>query len=177
MSKTFGQILKQIRKEQGLTSNEMAKILGIPQSTYSKYETDKMKKVDWKILQKVNAMANMDITQYEDVTTFMQCKVQLIEKLMLYNEALNEIESLQNYLKQLEISEEENCFKLIYHENEYIISKKGFQGTITLYSIVASFISELLSAIKDEIVKNEFNEVLIFAYTQYAKLRDEIFTK
>ena len=37
----MGETLKKLRKEKNLSQTEIAKILGIPQKTYSDYETDK----------------------------------------------------------------------------------------------------------------------------------------
>ncbi len=39
----FGEILKSLRKEKGLTQIELSKLLNLDKSTIGKYETDKIK--------------------------------------------------------------------------------------------------------------------------------------
>ncbi len=47
MSNNFGEILKNIRKERGLTATKLSKMLGISQSNLCKIETGKTKKIDY----------------------------------------------------------------------------------------------------------------------------------
>lgn len=63
MSNNFGEILKNVRKENGLKGFEFSKILGIPQSTLSKIERGKTKRIDPNIVFKIYQVFNIDANQ------------------------------------------------------------------------------------------------------------------
>ncbi len=63
MSNNFGEILKNVRKEKGLKGLEFSKILGIPQSTLSKIERGKTKRIDPNIVCKIYQVFNIDANQ------------------------------------------------------------------------------------------------------------------
>lgn len=56
-------ILKNVRKEKGLKGFELSKILGIPQSTLSKIERGKTKRIDPNIVFKICQVFNIDANQ------------------------------------------------------------------------------------------------------------------
>ena len=94
MSNNFGEILKNIRKERGLTNSKFSKLLGISESALSKMETNKTKSIDFDMVQKIYQVFGIEpnrlfgivpkqnlISKSDNIS--MQ-KVQELEMLMAY---------------------------------------------------------------------------------------------
>lgn len=63
MSNNFGEILKNIRKERGLTATKLSKMLGISQSNLCKIETGKTKKIDYDMVSRICQVLDVDANQ------------------------------------------------------------------------------------------------------------------
>ncbi len=94
MSNNFGEILKNIRKERGLTAIKFSKILGISPSMLSKMESNKTKSIDFDMVHKIYHVFGIDPNQlfgimpkqdpiFKDSNISMQ-KVQELEMVLDY---------------------------------------------------------------------------------------------
>ena len=63
MSNNFGEILKNLRKERGLTAVKFSKILGIPQNMLSRMEINKTKGIDFDMVHKIYQIFGIEPNQ------------------------------------------------------------------------------------------------------------------
>lgn len=188
MPKTFGKILKEARKQQGLKAMDVSKAAGISQSTYSKYENDEKKFVsieDVRVLCAVlhidaNQLFNLDTDEFVAISNDgSSYKQKLMQQL---NSCIDEIkgtdcELLKGYVEELKFKEEENTIELEYCRVKCVFKKNDPFKLIPLCCIISKFISRILDAIEEEFTKNGFNSKLVRLYVQCENILDSIYSK
>lgn len=87
MSNNFGEILKKLRKERGLTGTDFSRKLGITQSTLCKMETGKIKKIDFDMVSRICQVLNVDANQIFGIVPRFHYDIQ------------NEVEELKSTLE------------------------------------------------------------------------------
>lgn len=172
MPKTFGEVLKEMRKEIGVNAKKMAKILGITQSQYSKYENNYLKRVDWSLAEKVLPYIKLD-----GEIEYTKYKKELIQRIEDINNKTFEINNpeLNEYLGNLEIKDinESGYYVLNYSNKQYRINKNGISNIVSLCFILLLFISGILPILQDAITKN-FDPKLVQIYALYDALKNDI---
>ena len=129
MSKTFGEILKEARKNKHLTSFEAAKLLQIPQSTYSKYENDNTVNVNIELLKRICTVFEVDI--FRDLGGYD------IEQINVESKG----EDKEALIKQLKF-----CNDKILKILQEMITRKGFdEELINLYVSYQKFRDDILT--------------------------------
>lgn len=97
--KEFGERLKKLRKERGLTQSQVANDLGIAQPTIYKYEKG-LRNAPMSVLQKFANYFEMSITELIGVPTpSINDESEWIEEIKSYNLSKNEIDELMNYVR------------------------------------------------------------------------------
>lgn len=114
MSKTFGEILKEAREKRTLTALEFSKMIGIPQSTLSRLETNKAQKISaekiFTICQTLDIDANelfgiktkkiknsINMKKAEELKKALEDVKEKFQKLVVRDKRINEILDLINY--------------------------------------------------------------------------------
>ena len=87
MSNNFGEILKNLRKERGLTITKLSKMLGISPSTLCKMEAGKTKKIDFDMVSRICQVLNVDANQIFGIVPKFHSDIQ------------NEVEELKSTLE------------------------------------------------------------------------------
>lgn len=95
--KNFGQRLKQLRKEHGLTQTQLAEVIDVTQSSIYHYEKGN-RKIPMSVLEKFAAFFEMSMSELIDVQPVTN-EHTYIDEIKSYNLSENEIHDLMNYLR------------------------------------------------------------------------------
>lgn len=134
MSNNFGEILKNIRKENGLTQLRLAQILDIAQSSVNKIENGKVKRVDLDTCCKIWNIFNINANQLLG----METKENLITKCDCNNtlQKAKELENGLNYvkeeLKKLEL-QDKRVFEIRNVVNGFVLDTNLVDGRVQIY--------------------------------------------
>ena len=134
MSNNFGEILKNIRKENGLTQLRLAQILDIAQSSVNKIENGKVKRVDLDTCCKIWNIFNINANQLLG----METKENLITKCDCNNtlQKAKELENGLNYvkeeLKKLEL-QDKRVFEIRNVINGFVLDTNLVDGRVQIY--------------------------------------------
>jgi transcriptional regulator with XRE-family HTH domain len=189
MPNNFGEILRALRKERGLTAVQLSKMINISQSKISKIETGKYKKIDPDLVQKIYRMFNVSADQilglkdrddscYTKVINLPQKKAEDLKnalayareefsKLTLQDERVSEIIDVLDSFS-IELNPDGNNVSIICHRG--FIHGGWLTESQTSYALVLmSFFSELCYKAKrvvKKIQKTEYS-IAINALTSY----------
>lgn len=123
MKETFGEYIRKLRVENGLTLTQLAAYLGIDSGALSKIENG-MKKLDEKVLPKIAEKFNLDLEILKNEFVSEQIAYKIYES-NCSNEVLQLTEKKINYIKQrnvkqinLTFKESQNAYKRIYFKSK-----------------------------------------------------------
>lgn len=186
MPKTFGEVLKEARKQQGVRALYVVKAIGMNQSTYSKYENDERKNVSIEDVRRIctflhidaNQLFNLNVDEIIIISEGVEYKRKLIEQL---NTCIKEIrntdcESLKKYLEEMKIIDKENTFEIIYQQTNFFFIKNNSFGLIALCCIINNYINDVLRKLEEEMTK-KFDKKLIRLYVQCEDILNNILSK
>lgn len=184
MSKTFGNVLKEARIQQGLRALDVVKATGINQSTYSKYENDEVKNVSIENVGRLCAFLHIDANQLFNlndnenviISEGVEYKRKLIEQL---NTCIEQIENADcEYLKECleKIKIKENTVEIEYQQKKFSFGKDDSFKVITLCCIINDYINDVLKKIEEEMTK-KFDKKLIRLYVQCEDILNDILSK
>ena len=189
MPNNFGGILRALRKERGLTAVQLSKMINISQSTISKIETGKYKKIDPNLIQKIYRMFNVSADQIlgledkddscytkainlpqkkaEDLKNALVYAREEFSKLTLQDERVSEITDVLGSFS-IELNPDGNNVSVICHRG--FIQGGWLSESQTSYALVLmNFFSELCYKAKkvaNKIQKTEYS-IAINALTSY----------
>lgn len=189
MPNNFGGILRALRKERGLTAVQLSKMINISQSTISKIETGKYKKIDPNLIQKIYRMFNVSADQIlgledkddscytkainlpqkkaEDLKNALVYAREEFSKLTLQDERVSEITDVLDSFS-IELNPDGNNVSVICHRG--FIQGGWLSESQTSYALVLmNFFSELCYKAKkvaNKIQKTEYS-IAINALTSY----------
>ena len=189
MPKTFGEILKSVREKQNLKQKDFAKILGVNQSTYSKYENGEMKRGDTIIetIYRIYNIYNIEPNELLDIkssiisdtgtASYYDYKSEIFHKLIKLNEEIEatDYDELKEIRNTIIIKDTGLRFEIEYKGEQLVILKDSKFDIITTVSIVTQFISEMLNRMETVIEKEKFDERLIRSYIGYKDIVKEYF--
>ena len=186
MPKTFGEVLKESRKQQGVRAIDVVKATGISQSTYSKYENDERKNVLVEDVRRfctflhidANQLFNLNVDEIVIINEGVEYKRKLIEQL---NVCIAEIEntdceSLKKYLEEMKIKDEENTVEIEYQQKKFSFGKNDSFKMITLCCIINNYMNDILRKLEEEMTK-KFDKKLIRLYVQCENVLNDILSK
>ena len=180
---SFGKILKTARKKKNLKSGEVAKKLGMSQSTYSKYEHDEMKGIPIGLVKKICICLEIDAnTLFLDTEEFefdypkknvsyseISIK-EIIEKFKTCIGQTMEIPELVNESEKVTITDSKICFNMRYHfQPEYDLEKLNPYGLCCMIFIFSSKMLDKINEVCDTI-PGGMDGNLARAYASYTNL-------
>ena len=190
MSKNFGKILKEAREQQGLKAIEVSRAAGINQSTYSKIETGKAKRLSFEELGRLLEFLRMDANQLFDLNSVdeigprvergIDYKGKLISQLKNCIEAIKETKNqlLIKLAEEIVINEDEDTIRIAYqHKKDFLFRKDDSLNLIPLCCITSLFLNEVLKVTEKEISETAFDPQLIPLYVQCEDILNDIFSK
>ena len=126
MPDNFGEILKNIRKENDLTQLRFAQILGIPHSSLNKIENGKVKRVNLDMLCKICHIFNINANQLLGIET----KENLIPKKT--KELKDRLNYVEEELKKLEL-QDKNVFEIRNVINDFVLDTNWVDGRVRIH--------------------------------------------
>lgn len=97
--KEFGERLKQLRKERGVTQSQIAEALGIAQPTIYKYEKG-IRKIPMSVLQKFANYFELSMSELIGTQPVMSAEEPAwLEEIKAYNLSNDEVNDLMNYVR------------------------------------------------------------------------------
>lgn len=189
MPKTFGEILKEARNQQGLKAMDVCMGTGISQQVYSKIETGKTKRISFEDLGRLCSFLHIDANQLfglnsvdeiiPRVAVGIDYKQKIISQLKDCIEAIKETKSqlLIKLAEEIVINEVENAIEIAYQERKYLFNKYDSLGVVAVCCITSLFLNEVLKVTEKEISENEFDLKLVRLYVQCENILNDILSK
>ena len=97
MSNNFGEILKNLRKEKGLTAIKFSNMLHISQSKLSKLETGKTERIDLDIVRSIYQVFGVDVNQLFGI---MREQNPILKDNNIFAQKVQELEMVLSYLEE-----------------------------------------------------------------------------
>lgn len=134
MSNNFGEILKNIRKENGLTQRRLGQILDISQSSLNKIENGQNKKVDLDIVRKICHIFNISANQLLGIESkenlIPECDYKnTLQKVKKLEEGLNYV---KEELKKLEL-QDKRVFEIRNAIDDFVLDTNVVDGRVRIY--------------------------------------------
>lgn len=188
MSKTFGEILKEARKEQNLKAIDVTRATGINQVTYSKYEAGKTKRISIEGARNLceflhidaNQLFGVNVDEIVPINAEINYKRKIVRQLKDYINLIKEmdIEVLTKLLEEIAIEEGEDTIEIAYqHEKYFLFGKNDSFNLIPLCCITSLFLQDTLKVIEQEVSKSGFNAKLARLYVQGENILNDILSK
>ena len=172
MSKNFGEILKEIRMDLGITGTKMGQILGVTQSCYSKYENDVITSVSADTAIKViDCLKLMQVDKSKEECDYY---IGLLKKIDNINKELNRLKHKTDVPK-LKITQNKKEYRLQYIDFNVNINKYSIKNPVALCTIISTYINDTMNFLKKIMAEEKSgNKEIINLYVEYREIREDM---